>query len=369
VRSGQVLAAENPRLERECSTIRAMFEEVKKLVAAARRIVVIQAENPDADSLGSALALEQILGDMDKEPSLYCAVDMPGYLKHMAGWDRVSNELPAQFDASIIVDASTITLFEKLTQTGYQSRLAGKPCIVLDHHGSVANEIPFATVTVNDPKRSSTGELIYALASDSGWPLSVKTMEFLMSAILGDTQGLSNNLASAETYRVMAGMIEAGVDRPKLEELRRAFTKMPPAIFKYKADLIKRTEFHADGQLAIVDVPQAEISQYSPLYNPAPLIQTDMLQTEGVGVAVVLKHYSDGKVTAAIRCNATFAVGDKLAEHFGGGGHPYASGFKVTDGRPFNELKSECISYASSLLTKLKQDKPDETTQYAHTTG
>ena len=52
-----------------------------------------------------------------------------------------------------------------------------------------------------------------------------------MSSILGDTQGLSNDLASAQTYRIMADMVEAGVNRPKLEELRREYGKMPPEIY------------------------------------------------------------------------------------------------------------------------------------------
>src|SRR5579884_337582 len=93
-------------------------EQAQQLIAKADKIVVIQADNPDADSLGSALALEDILGDMSKTVYLYAGVDMPSYLRYMSGWDRVSNELPTQFDASIIVDASTMTLLEKLGESG-----------------------------------------------------------------------------------------------------------------------------------------------------------------------------------------------------------------------------------------------------------
>jgi nanoRNase/pAp phosphatase (c-di-AMP/oligoRNAs hydrolase) len=57
-----------------------------------------------------------------------------------------------------------------------------------------------------------------------------------------------------------------------------------------------------------------------------------------------------------------------LAEHFGGGGHPYASGFKIQNGKPFNEVKSECIRVATELLAKLEQENTDETAQYAYTT-
>jgi phosphoesterase RecJ-like protein len=327
--------------------------QIKQIVEKAKKIVIVQADNPDADSLGSALALEHILGDMDKEPYLYCGADVPTYLRYLEGWDRVQPELPQQFDASIIVDASTMSLLEKLVQSGYQGQLANKPCIVLDHHAAVENVVPFAEVMLNDHENvSSAGELIYTLAQELKWPLSVEAQTCLMTAILGDTQGLSNQLASAGTYRVMAAMVEDGADRPALEELRREAGKMQQEIFKYKARLIARTEFALDGQVAWVKVPQVEINEYSPLYNPGPLVQNDMLQTAGVKVAIVFKSYDDGKVTGAIRCNPTAGIAADLATQLGGGGHAFASGFKVTDGRSFEQIKEECLKAAEELLDK-----------------
>ena len=339
-------------------------DEIQTLIDNATKIVIVQADNPDADSLGSALALEQILGDMGKEVFLYGAVDVPSYLRYLPGWDRVNKDLPTQFDLSIIVDASTMTLFEKLQASPQKSWLAAKPCIVLDHHKTVSNEIPFATITICDPARASAGELIYMIATQLGWTMSIPAMDCLMTSILGDTQGLSNSQTNVDTYRIMAAFVEAGVDRPRLEELRREFGKMPLTIFKYKAILIERTELYADSHLAFIDIPQQEITTYSPLYNPVPLIQTDMLQIQDVNVAIGMKHYDDGKVTASIRCNATYPIAAQLAEHFGGGGHALASGFKVQDGRPFNEIKSECIRYATELLETLEKERPDEVIQH-----
>lgn len=331
---------------------------IKELIAAADKIVIMQADNPDGDSLGSALALENILGDMGKKTWLYCAVDMPGYLHYMSGWDRVSNDIPSQFDMSIIVDASTMTLFEKLTLSGKQGWIASRPCIVLDHHRGVTNEIPFATITINDYTKSSAGEVIYTLASQLGIPISERAQECIMTAILGDTQGLSNSLASPSTYRIIADMIAAGIDRPMLEEIRREYSKMPQEIFRYKSVLISRTEFTDEGRIGSLIIPHEEIKNYSPLYNPSALIQGDILQTKGVAVAIVFKSYNDGRITAAIRCNPSGSIGVELAEHFGGGGHPYASGFKISSGRQLSEVKSECLELAANLLKTMEIPTP-----------
>ena len=89
-----------------------LAHQVSELIDKASRIVIIQADNPDADSLGSALALEYILGDIGKKPYLYCAVDVPAYLHYLPGWDRVDREMPNLYDLSIIVDAATVTLLK-----------------------------------------------------------------------------------------------------------------------------------------------------------------------------------------------------------------------------------------------------------------
>jgi len=341
-----------------------MEEKIKQLVGAAQKIVVIQADNPDADSLGSSLALEHILGDLGKAVYLYCGVDMPSYLRYMSGWDRVLSELPSQFDLSIIVDASTYTLFGQLEKSGHWGRVKGKPAIVLDHHATAQKPLDFATVSMVDENAASTGQLIFQIARSLSWPVGTEAAAHIMTSILGDTQGLMNDLTTPSTYRTMADLTELGVSRAQLEEQRREFSKMPEVIYHYKGRLLERTEITAGGTIASVVIPQEEINEYSPLYNPGPLVQFDMLQVQDVRLSLVFKTYDDGRITAAIRSNNGSPVAGKLAEHMGGGGHDYAAGFKIENGRPFNEVKSECIGYAMQLLTNLQQENTDETLQH-----
>jgi phosphoesterase RecJ-like protein len=108
--------------------------KIGELVKEAEAIVVVQADNPDADSLASALALEEILSEQGKKVYLYCGVDLPSYLHYIDGWSRVSRELPAKFDLSIIVDTNSETLLEQLTKLGQKGWLAAKPSIVIDQY-------------------------------------------------------------------------------------------------------------------------------------------------------------------------------------------------------------------------------------------
>lgn len=321
------------------------------LLYNANNIVIIQADNPDGDSLASSLALECMLGDMGKEPYLYCGVDVPSYLHYLPGWDRVSKDLPGKIDLSIIVDTSVISLLESLEKSGQKSWVTTKPCIVIDHH-DVDVTIPFASIVINEPA-VATGEILYEVAKDLGWPLNKVAKDMLAISIMSDSLGLMTDGTTARSIHIIAELVEQGVKLAELEDARRLMMRKSPELVRYKGELLQRVEYFSDNRIATITIPWKEIEQYSPYYNPTMLVLDDMRMTENTDIAIGLKVYNGGKVTAKIRCNYGRAIANDLAQHFGGGGHAYASGFKVSDGRSFEAIKSECISKAAELLDKL----------------
>jgi phosphoesterase RecJ-like protein len=337
-------------------------EKIREILAGAQRIVVVQADNPDGDSIGSALALEHILEDMGKKTYLYCGVDIPSYLTYLAGWDRISKDMPSNFDASIIVDTSADSLLEKLTDTKQKGALKTRPLIVIDHHVTEAT-IDYATVMCNKPV-VATGEVLYELAKQLDWPLNQGAKEMIAISIMADSLGLVTDATSARSIHIIAELVESGVSLANLEHARRQLMRKSPELTHYKGRLLQRVEYYADNRVAVVSIPWEEIEEYSPSYNPSMLVMEDMRMTSDTQIAISFKIYKDGKVTAKIRCNQDAPIGGKLAEHFGGGGHVYASGFKIQDGKPFNEVKSECIQFATELLDNLERDRNNEAIQH-----
>lgn len=324
-------------------------EAIQQVVQAAQKIVVLQADNPDGDSLASSLALEHILSDMGKDVYLYCGVDMPEYLRFMPGWDRVLKTLPSSFDLSIVVDTSAHILLQKLESSPERPWIASKPCIVLDHHTDVPCDIPYATIVSNAPGFVATGELILELAKASDWPRSVDANSCIAQSILADSLGLVSEGTTSETYRRMADLIDEGVDRAALEEARRTLSKMPQSVFRYKAKLIERTEFYFDDRIAILTVPEDELFTVGTLYNPKPLILNELSMVQGVDIAILLKVYKK-RLTGAIRSMNRQVSAGALAEQFGGGGHPYSAGFKIEGDINMARVKTEVIQAAMKLL-------------------
>ncbi len=325
-------------------------DQVQKIIDDAKHIVIIQADNPDGDSLASSLALEQILSEHGKRVTMYCGIDVTSYLHYLPGWDRVVKDLPNEFDAAILVDCSSLTLLEQLEKTNQIGALRTRPFIILDHHAG-ENDVTINCTELIDTESVATGEVIYLLAEQLGWKIDPVSANLLASSIMADSLGLTTESTTARSIHALGSLVENGANLAALESRRREYMTKSLDIIAYKGKLLQRIEYFCDNQLALVVIPWDEIQTYSPFYNPAVLALEELRTAEGVKMSVVLKLYPDGKITGKLRCNYGNQSAGKLAEHFGGGGHPSAAGFKTNEWQ-FEELRKELIQVSSKLLNE-----------------
>lgn len=329
-------------------------KDIDKLIGETNDILVIQADNPDGDSLGSALALEEILAGLGKNVRLYCGIDIPSYLRYFKGWDRVERELPHKFDLAILVDAASTSLLEVLNNNGQLQSLAKKPLLILDHHETSDAFEGFDARWFQKPA-VATAELIYDLAQANRWPLSHEAKQHITAAIMSDSLGLTSEATTAHSVRVIADLVEQGVNLSSVDAARREYMKKSPELVAYKGKLLQRIEYWSDERIATIAIPWEEIEKYSPLYNPSMLVIEEMRMTENVEVAIAFKIYKDGKVTGKIRTNPGHGIAADLAQAFGGGGHSYASGFKTQATTDFESLRTDIIHKAIELLDGLNK--------------
>lgn len=323
-----------------------MYNKFAEFLDGKNKICIIQAENPDGDSLGSAIALDYLL--KDKEVSLYCPIDIPKYLHYYPDWSRVTNEFDYRADGYIIVDtAATVLLSKLLDDTAIRNRLYSAPVLVIDHH-ETEDDLDFPHESIIEILPSCTN-VIFKLAKDLKIPVSKEAAEAIFQGLLSDTLGLTSGSVTAETFDTAAELMRLGADITELEERRREFMKKSPRILDYKADLIRRIEYSLDGALTTVHIPWEDITEYSDEYNPNVLILEEMRLVEGVKVAVAIKTYPDGKVTGKIRCSYDTPIAEKIAGYFGGGGHPQAAGFRTYD-TTYEEVVRDLVKIIPELL-------------------
>jgi len=329
-----------------------MFDTAKQLIESANKILVIQAENPDGDSLGSSLALEEILGDMGKSVVMYCDVEIPKYLRYLKGWDRVTQNFDTSADLAIIVDTTSDTLIGKALQIpGARHFLESHPVLIIDHHVETESTLSFPHTLVVEEAGSST-EVIYKIAEHNDWTINQQAAENLLAGLLSDTLGLSTQNVGESAYLVASKLAALGASPAIIENRRREFMKKSAEILKYKGVLIERIEYYLDGKLAVIRIPWEEIQQYSDQYNPSVLVLDEMRLVEGVEIGVAIKTYPDGKLTGKLRSN--LPISSQIAGFFGGGGHPYAAGFRVYES--IDTIVPELLSATEKALQEHTND-------------
>ncbi len=327
------------------------MSKLADFISSYDKLVVIQAENPDGDSLGSSLGLEAIIGEAGKNAELYCPVQIPRYLRYLNGWDRVSDEFPADAEAAIIVDTSSATLLSKvLDEPPAKHFLESHPVFVIDHHAVIGGELTFKHELLINDKAVSTTEIITAQILDSKLKLPLDATKPLAAGLLSDSLGLTTPGTTAASVRTLAELVDHGADLAELESARREFMKKSAEILAYKARLIERIDYHLDGRLATVHIPWEDIEAYSDQYNPSVLVIGEMLLVEGVEIAVAIKTYPDNKLTGKIQANRPIA--NSVAGYFGGGGHPYAAGFRIY------ETYDKALPEVIEAVKKALEEKP-----------
>lgn len=326
-----------------------MYNKFAEFLKDKTKICIIQAENPDGDSLSSAISLDYLFSD--KEVSLYCPVDIPKYLRYFTDWSRITNEFDYKADGYIIVDTAAEVLLSKLLDdTAIRNRLFSAPVFVLDHH-ETEDDLPFSHDSIIEVC-PACAELIYRIAKDLEIKVTKEAAEAIFQGILSDTLGLTSDSVTAETFDIAAELTRLGANVADLEDRRREFMKKSQRILDYKADLIKRIEYSLDGELATIHIPWDDIREYSDEYNPNVLILEEMRLVEGVKIAVAVKTYPDGKVTGKIRSTHEAPIAEKVAGYFGGGGHPYAAGFRTYD-TTYEEVVKDLVKIVPELLANV----------------
>ena len=331
-----------------------MYKELADLIAGVKKLVVVVANNPDADSLGSALALREILQSSQKEVALYCRMEIPFYLRFLDGWQDFSKEL-GEFELAIMVDNSALKLLE-VERTDISQRFRQKPFVILDHHSSQPS-IDFATLIYNEPQMAATGQLIYEIAKELNWPLNKEVAYYLASSILSDSLGFTSQIMrdNPAPLRVVAELVDLGVDLSLLAQRRLSWQEIPAEITAYRGELLQRIEFHAQNQIASLSIEHEEIKRLGSQFNPT-IVLDEMRLVEDVRLSLGFKKYQNPsgqltRVTLRIRCHKGAQVAQDLAEHFEGGGHPYAAGVKWEGNNlDFNEIKELVLAKAVSLL-------------------
>ena len=333
------------------------YQPLLDLIAAAQTILVLQPDAPDGDSLGTALGLEEIFGDLGKTVHLYSYKEPEPYLHSLEGWDRVrvDKDFPKSFDLTVIVDIGSPALIKSVIEHHFD-RLTAKPVTVIDHHVS-RQPFGFELAAEVVEEAVAAAEVVTRVAQTAGWSINPAAAAKLAAAILADSLGLTTSGTTADSVEALATLTRAGANLHRLHQDRIAASALTPDLLHLKGRLLSSIEFHLDDRLAIAEIDPETVREYKDITEPYALILNEMQRVKGVELVAVFKNYGT-KINVPLRSN-TGAAGP-IAELFGGGGHPNAAAYRCP-GRNISTEKQILIdTYAKYLADQLTPTTPKD---------
>jgi phosphoesterase RecJ-like protein len=293
-----------------------------ELFRRERRFLLAGHVRPDGDCVGAQGALARVLASLGKEVSILNPDPPP------AQFDAFVRELPfatyrggilPEHDVCVLLDVNEL---ERCGDLATPLAAARSKKAIVDHH--LFHGVPWWDAAYVDVRASASGLLVWRLARQLGVELDRVAAMAVFTSLVTDTGWFKYSNTDAETLAVAADLLERGVEPQRMYSA--IFQQNEPEQPHAVGALLERTEYQAEGRLAIVDQPLAGPGEYA-LFDSDPVL--DLLRAVGaVEVVLFLRELEGGNVKLSARSKSDYDV-NALARRFAGGGHRKAAGATI----------------------------------------
>ncbi|NBH05062.1 bifunctional oligoribonuclease/PAP phosphatase NrnA [Amycolatopsis sp. SID8362] len=300
------------------------IRDAAALLASATDVTILGHIRPDADALGSALALGRALlqrgakvrvsfGEPDEAPETLRWLDEDGLLTH-------PDDLPASEPLLVCVDTPTP---KRLGRLAGRVETAGA-VLVVDHH---ATNTFYGTCHVVDETAEASAILVFRLLDELGAVLDEPIARGIYAGIVTDTSGFRR--ASPETHRMAARLIEAGVDAEAV--VRRIVDERPFAWLPMLSSVLSEARLEPEAARgkgfvhAVVGVDAAGTVRAEEVESVVDVVRS----VREAAVAAVLKQDLANPAQWQISLRSIGIDVSAVAAEFGGGGHRQAAGCTI----------------------------------------
>lgn len=318
-----------------------MIDAIIESCRGARKVLITGHQDPDGDSLGSQLAMNDFFESMGKETRIYNDGMIPSRYLFLDGIDKVITDgSDYDFDPDLVIVLEST----ELERTGYVAALISpnSKIINIDHHPGNSK---YGDLYLIDEGASSVGEMIYKLLKRAGFEIARRTAEKIYTAIVTDTGRFHFSSTTPDSLRITAELIEAGVQPREITD--KIYFSMNDRQLKVIGEIVSNAEMVAGGKVCALTITRKMLEAKGLVFSDFEGVVDFAMHLRDVSIGVLFKDTSDDKTKISLRSKSAVDVSN-LAKKFGGGGHFNAAG--ATIDLPLETAKRTFFKYAEELL-------------------
>lgn len=298
-------------------------EEVLSALRRHRRVLIAAHLHPDADAMGSCLALAWTLRAVGSDALVFNEDGVPSFLNFLTLPCPVLTSLdtlPCDPELVVCLDCGDRARLGSVIQP----LLDRVPTVNIDHH--LANPLFGTEANWVDPDMAATGEMVALIAEALRIPLHGALAEALYVAVSADTGNFSYGNTTPGALRLVADMLEQGLNLPRLRECME--NNWNESRMRLWGRAMQEARILEEGRLAVAVISLETLRACNATREDSEGLVEQLRRLAGVRVALMLREEEkDGRVQtkASLRSSGNDNVRD-VAAQFGGGGHRNAAG-------------------------------------------
>lgn len=332
-------------------TISALFPSLQ----APQKVAITTHQKPDADAMGSSLALAHYLIKKGHEVTVISPTNWAEWVNWMPGADKVINYEKQKDKADVILENTSILFcldFNAFHRTkSMAQKLAEITCtkVLIDHHQEPATEsFHFG---VSDTTKSSTCEMIYDFihAAEDLAMIDLSIAECIYAGLVGDTGSFRFASAHAGVHAIVADLKSRGLDHGKIHEgLYDNFLENRLRFIGHV--LLHRMEIFYEYNTALIAIPKSDLLKFQIKTGDTDGLVNYPQSIQGIKmVALVIDREEERKWS--FRSKGSFDCNTFARTFFEGGGHFNAAGGRSSDSLDKTVARfKEVIKTQSSLI-------------------
>lgn len=303
------------------------FYRALEKLQGSKKILLVSPENPDIDSISCVCAFRGFLKwakPKSTKIAMYCCDSLDALkentlISFIEGGEDVCTSLPRwRPDCIVIFDYGNIE----------RARLPAKFndifIIGFDHHSRAG---PAPDIEIVDEKLSACTMMLYKFFRFAKYPFEGKNAaRTLFAGIVADTGRFSNPATNIEAVKITADLDPD--DNFFSEMMRVSRRRTPLRRLDVWLRILPCAEFYEESGLLVIVAGKREMERWNASRRDLFTAFGILRDTEEARIVACLLENDDGSWSGSLRPGPVSDIeAHKIAEEFGGGGHPYAAGF------------------------------------------
>ena len=278
---------------------------------------------PDADALGSALALAEALRRRGARvlATFPGPFTLPASLAWLPGARGLvpASEVPTSPDVFVSLDAASPSRLGELEPLLERARTS----VVVDHHASNPG---FGDVRLVDPTAPATVVLVADLLDGLGVTVDAPIATCLYAGLAADTGSFRFGSTRPDTHDLAARLLATGIDHAAISQ--RLFDTAPFGWLGLLSVVTGRAVLERGVGAGLVWTwsSTSEAAEHGLPGEQLEALVDVVRATEEADVACVLKGQDDGSWSVSMRSRGATDL-SRVATALGGGGHRAAAGY------------------------------------------